>query len=47
MFPLALEAGAARFDAIAARRTGASWQEPHKVVELLNFIAAFALINNK
>lgn len=43
---IAQGAGAARFHAIAARRTGATWQELHKVMELAAAVAALSPFNN-
>lgn len=36
---------AAQMHALAARRAGASWQEPHKVVELASATGALAPAN--
>ncbi|GAA6622689.1 carboxymuconolactone decarboxylase family protein [Scytonema sp. NUACC26] len=43
---LVLGAGAARFHAIAARRTGATWEELHKVAELASAVVALGPLNN-
>jgi alkylhydroperoxidase/carboxymuconolactone decarboxylase family protein YurZ len=43
---LIVGAGAARFHAIAARRSGATWEELHKVVELSSAVAALGPLNN-
>lgn len=43
---LVLGAGAARFHALAARRSGATWEELHKVAELASAVMALGPLNN-
>ncbi|MBW4694226.1 MAG: carboxymuconolactone decarboxylase family protein [Lyngbya sp. HA4199-MV5] len=43
---LAQGAGAAKFHAIAARRSGATWEELHKVMELAAAVATLGPFNN-
>ena len=42
---LAIESGAARFHAVAARRAGATWEELHTVVELASAVRALGPLN--